>query len=405
MLRSRSAATGLLLAIGLALSAAACSPATQSRSAPATAPSGAQTAPRLPPGQVDPTRPVVVALLAPLSAPDPGAANIGNALANAARMAAVDLSDPLLDLRIYDTGGNPQTARAVAQKAVGDGAALILGPLFGANTGGVGDVAGAAGINVVSFSTDSAVAGGPVFLSGFLPEAETRRIIGYAASRGFDRIAVFYPQTEYGAAALRGAEQAAASRGARVVAALGYSRTFQGIQDASAPFAGAALDAGASAVLLPDRDQGLRSAGSFLDYNGIDPARVKYLGLGQWNSSATMQESALRGGWFPAPDPGKADSFTRLYAARHGAAPPFIAILGYDAVQVAGQLLADARRNRSSTPFGRAELTRAEGFPGALGPLRFDPDGLNQRAMAIVAVGARGFEVIDPAPFRLDLGS
>jgi len=80
-------------------------------------------------------------------------------------------------------------------------------------------------------------------------------------------------------------------------------------------------------------------------------------------------------------------------------------VLGYDAVQVAGQLLADARRDGSYTPFGRAELTRFEGFQGALGPLRFQPDGLNQRAMAILEVGVRSFEVLDPAPTRLDLGS
>jgi ABC-type branched-subunit amino acid transport system substrate-binding protein len=132
---------------------------------------------------------------------------------------------------------------------------------------------------------------------------------------------------------------------------------------------------------------------------------VKYLGLGQWNSSATLQEPALQGGWFPAPDPNRLDSFSRLYAARHGAQPPFVAVLGYDAVQVAGQLLAEARRNGSFTPFGRAELTRAEGFQGALGPLRFEQSGLNQRAMAILRVGVRGFEVLDPAPARLDLGS
>jgi len=317
----------------------------------------------------------------------------------------VDLADPTLELRVYDTAGNPQGARSMARKAVGEGAALILGPLFGANTGGVGDTAAAAGINVISFSTDSAVAGGPVFLSGFLPEAEARRIVGFAASRGLDRIAVFHPQTDYGSAATRGADKAARSSSARVVASSGYPRTFEGIQGASGPFAETALAAGASAILLPDSGQGLRSVGAFLDYGGLDPVEVKYLGLGQWNSSATLKEPALRGGWFPAPDPDKLEVFFNLYSARYGARPPFIAVLGYDAVQVAGQLLGAARGAGSATPFGQAELTRSEGFRGALGPLRFEPGGLNQRAMAILEVGERGFTVLDPAPARLGLGS
>jgi hypothetical protein len=405
MLRSRPITPGLFFAAVLALSVASCGPATRSGPAPSTVPSPGQTAKALPAGSVDPNRPVVVALLAPLTAADQGAADAGNALANAARMAAVDLADPTMELRVYDTAGNPGTARAMAQKAVGEGAALILGPLFSANTGGVGDVAAGAGINVVSFSTDSKVAGGPVFLSGFLPESEAERIVGYAASRGRARIAVFYPQTGYGNAALRGADEAARSGSARVVLASDYTRTFQGIQDNSEPFAGAAIAAGATAVLLPDSGQGLRSASAFMDYNGLDPAEVKYLGLGQWNSSATLQEPTLQGGWFPAPDPGKLDVFSSLFSARYGAQPPFIAVLGYDAVQVAGQLLADARRDGSITPFGRNELTRIEGFQGALGPLRFKPNGLNQRAMAILEVGTRSFEVLDPAPARLDLGS
>ena len=137
----------------------------------------------------------------------------------------------------------------------------------------------------------------------------------------------------------------------------------------------------------------------------LDPATVKYLGLGQWNSSVTLQEPALQGGWFPAPDPNRLDIFSGPYSARFGAQPPFIAVLGYDAVQVAGQLLATARRDGSQTPFGRNELTRIEGFQGALGPLRFQPDGLSLRAMAILEVGLRGFEVLDPAPAQLGLGS
>ncbi|MCH8950710.1 MAG: penicillin-binding protein activator [Proteobacteria bacterium] len=405
MLRSRSTVPSLFIAAGLALAVASCAPTTGPGAARTTAPLASQTSPVPPAGRVDPNRPVLVALLAPLTAADPGAAKAGNALVNAARMAMVDLADPTMELRIYDTAGTPQGARAMAQKAVGEGAALILGPLFGANTGGVGDAAGAAGINAISFSTDSAVAGGPVFLSGFLPEAEAERIVGFAASRGLDRIAVFYPQTDYGAAALRGADQAVLSGSARVVVASGYPRTFQGIQNASGSFAGAALAAGATAILLPDSGQGLRSVGAFLDYGGLDPVEVRYLGLGQWNASATLQEPALRGGWFPAPDPDRLDLFAGLYSARYGAPPPFIAVLGYDAVQVAGQLLADARRDGSTTPFGRAELTRIEGFQGVLGPLRFEPGGLNVRAMAILEVGVRGFEVLDPAPSRLGLGS
>ncbi len=395
---------GIACAAALAFALVSCGPTRepppqQPATAPAQQPSDQPRAGRT----VAPGGPVTVALLAPLTAQSEEAAGVGNALANAARMAATDLGERSLNLSIHDTRGTPEGARAAAEAAVGEGAALILGPLFGANTGPVAEVARGAGINAISFSSDSSVAGGPVFVSGFLPEAEAARIVGFAASRGRDRLAVFYPETDYGRAALRGAERAAGGIGARVVTASGYSRTFEGIQNSAGSFAGAARSAGANAVLLPDSGQGVRSAAAFLDYGGIDPAEVQYLGLGQWNDPEIRQEASLRGGWFPAPDPDRFEDFAGLYAARHDGRPPLVAVLGYDAVQATGQLLAEARATGSRTPFGRAELTRAQGFRGALGPFRFEPDGTSRRAMAVLRVSAEGFEVIDPAPARIDL--
>ena len=403
MLRPHPIVSSLTFAAGLVLSVAACEPTVAPTPSALPGPA-APTGPTGRQAEVDPNRPVLVALLAPKTSPDRNAAAIGNALTNAGLMAMVDLADPTMEIRSYDTGGTVEGARSAAERAVADGAGLILGPLFGANTPAVGEVAGRAGINVISFSTDSGVAGGPVFLSGFLPEAEAARVVGFATSRGRNRIAVFYPQSDYGNTALEAAQRTAGSLGARIVVASGYPRTFQGIQNTAGSFASAALSAGADAVLLPDGGQGLRSAGAFLDYGGLDPVEVKYLGLGQWSGNTTLEEAALKGGWFPAPDPGQFDTFAGVYANRYGERPPLVAVLGYDAVQVAGQLLADARRSGSRTPFGRAEITRPEGFDGILGPLRFRSDGLNQRAMAILEVRESGFEVVDPAPSRLDLG-
>ncbi len=404
MPRLLSSAPLLALAAGLALGLAACGPEPQREAPPRSAAPTTQPGPTAEPrgrARVNPHEPVTVALLAPLSGGN--AAEVGNAIANAAQMAMTDMGDESLRLSVHDTRGTEEGAREAAQAALDEGAALFLGPLFAANAPAVGEVARGAGINAIAFSNDSSAAGGPVFVSGFLPEAEAARIVGFAAARGHDRLAVFHPDNGYGRAALRGAEQAAPSAGARVVTASSYTPTFQGIQDASGPFSGAAQSAGANAVLIPDSDENLGSAAAFLDYGGLDPARVKYLGLGQWQGPMALREAALRGGWFAAADPDRVARFSEIYAARHGARPPFLAVLGYDAVQAAGQLLTEARATRSETPFGRAELARSQGFQGALGPFSFRSDGTSRRALAVLEVGEGGFRVIDPAPARLDL--
>ena len=99
--------------------------------------------------RVEPTQPVIIALLAPSTAKNAGAAQLGLSLGNAARMAAGDLNDPLLQLRVYDTGGQAETARAAANKAIADGARLILGPLFSNNTKAVAGPAAENGIKVI----------------------------------------------------------------------------------------------------------------------------------------------------------------------------------------------------------------------------------------------------------------
>ncbi|MEM8790032.1 MAG: penicillin-binding protein activator [Pseudomonadota bacterium] len=346
-------------------------------------------------------QPVTLALLVPRSSSRAAAAQLGDALAQAARMGVSDLNDSRIELRIYDTAGDPAVAASAAARAVADGADIILGPLFGSATKTVAPTAASAGLNVLSFSTDTSVAGGNVWVTGFLPEMEAARILSFARSQSYLDVGVFYPQTPYGDAALRGALEADRAGQTAVVGSTAFTPGFQGIQDAAEVFASSA--AGATAILIATGGTDLNSAGSFMNFYEFDPVVVKYLGLGQWFTARTLKEVSLRGGWFPAPDPDASRAFSDRFAARYGSKPPLLAVLGYDAVQIAGQSVAQARRS-GEEPFSAAALTQPAGFSGAFGPVRLTPDGRNERALAILEVRTRGFETIDPAPESLGAG-
>ena len=346
----------------------------------------------------NPNQPVTVALLSPLTAQNAGAAALGRSLANAANLAADKTGDNLLRLKVYDTGGDPVVATGAARRAIAEGAELIIGPLFATSTRAAGEVAAPSRVPVIGFSTDSTVAGGGVYLSGFLPEIEAGRIIQYAKSQGYERIGILYPQTALGEVASRGAREVARNTGVRVVADQGYQRTVDGIQAGVRTFAPQASAAGARAVLLPDSGDGLRTVAAFLDANDLNPASVKLLGLGQWNSRSTLEEAALRGGWFPSPDPVALRRYVADYRRAFNETPPALSVLGYDAVRIAAQMLAAARQSGSNTPFADEVITRPQGFSGAVGPIRFLPDGRGERGLAILEVGQRSFETIQPSP-------
>jgi ABC-type branched-subunit amino acid transport system substrate-binding protein len=356
------------------------------------------------PAPVDPMQPVTVALLVPQGAAEEGPAALARALVSAARMAEQDLNDPRLRLRLYDTAGRPEIAAAAADRAIADGADLILGPLFAVNTREVGRIAAAAGVKVLSFSNDATVAGGPVYVTGFTPASEVRRVLGYAASRGLRSVAVFAPLTDEGDAALRGVDDAQARGLVRVVATRSYERSFKGIEAASEGFAAEARAGGAEAILLPSGGSELQAVGSFMNYHALDPLRVQYLGTHRWKARASFEEPALEGGWFAAADPALEARFSERYMAQTGERAPPLAFLGYDAVTIAGTLLAEARQRPGSAPFSPQALMRPEGFDGALGPVRFLPGGVAERALAVLAVGAGTFDVLDPAPMIVGAG-
>ena len=106
---------------------------------------------------IDTSKPVQVALLIPKS--DAQAGPVALDLERAA-MLALSETGAKIDLRVYDTAGSPSTAAAQAQRAVDEGAKIILGPLRQETSAAAGVAVLDEGINVLSFSNNTAVAGG-----------------------------------------------------------------------------------------------------------------------------------------------------------------------------------------------------------------------------------------------------
>src|SRR5262249_11506839 len=122
-----------------------------------------------------------VALLLPLSGAN---AELGQAILDAAQLALFEAGADRLTLLPRDTGGNAAGAASAARAVIGEGVHLILGPLLSPEVEAVKPIARDAHLNVIAFSTVTNLAGGNVFLMGFLPRQEVVREVGYARQRG-----------------------------------------------------------------------------------------------------------------------------------------------------------------------------------------------------------------------------
>ncbi|ETX15177.1 ABC transporter substrate-binding protein [Roseivivax halodurans JCM 10272] len=343
---------------------------------------------------IDTSEPVPVALLVPQS--DANAANIARSLENAARLAIADLDGAQIDLRVYDTAGNTQTAAAVAQRAVDEGAGVILGPLYGEAANAAAVAVADEGVNVLTFSNNTQIAGGNLFLLGSTFENTADRLVSYGARNGVDDLAVLYTDNVPGQVGRNAIQSAASRNGARVVAAEGYQLNADSLSAALGRVKPLVDNDQAEALFLTDTWEGGLSVVLQLGPDqGLAPGAVQYMGLTRWDTRPDgFSLPGIEGAWFALPSQGASQSFESRYRSAYGAAPHPLAGLAFDGIAAIGAL---AEQGRSDALSARA-LTQNSGFQGATGVFRLRSDGTNERGLAVATVRNQQVVILDPAP-------
>ena len=368
---------------------------------------------------------VRVGFLAPVTGPS---APIGQALVNAGQMALFDVAGPGYVMQVYDTQGTSDGAAAAAAEAIAHGAEVLIGPLFSTSAQAVTPQARAAGVSMLSFSTDVSLAASDVYVIGFLVHEQVRELVSYARARGLERFAALIPNTPYGQLVDAAFRQIVFETGGTLVDVGYYGTTTEEIEPVVRQIADydnrrAALlaqrrelesrtddvsrralarlervdtlgDAPYDALLLPAGGSQLIEVAALLPFYDIDPARVQVLGTLLWDQPGLGREPALVGGWYPAPPPKNRIGFWSRYAELFGTPPPSIASHGYDAVALTALLA----RSEANAPFTQQMLNSPSGFMGIDGIFRLLPSGRAERRFSIMEVTPRGVEEIAPAP-------
>jgi len=340
--------------------------------------------------------PVPVALLVPSGSGNSGDEVLARSLTQAAQLAITDLQGVEIDLRVYNTEGAAPAAAEAARRAVSDGARIILGPVYAQSANAAGLTAASAGVNVLSFSNNPAVAGGNVFVLGPTFQNTANRLAAYAARQGKSRIVVVYDQNTGGELGRRAIETALIRSGVQIAGMVGYEFSQEGVIAAVPQIKEAVETAQADAIFLTADSAGaLPYLAQLLPEAGIDPAEVTFIGLKRWDiPPGTLSLPGVQGGWFALPDPALADQFTARYTEAYGGPPHPIAGLAYDGIAAIGALVREGNANALSG----AALTQPAGFAGVNGVFRLLPDGTNERALAVAQVQSNQVFVIDPAP-------
>jgi ABC-type branched-subunit amino acid transport system substrate-binding protein len=345
--------------------------------------------------KVDTSAPIPVALLVPRG----GSASdnlLAQNLENAARLAIRDLDGVKVDLRVYGTAGNAGTAASMASQAVSEGAKIILGPVYGESANAAGVAVASQGVNVLSFSNNTTIAGGNVFVLGPTFESTANRLVGHAKRNGKDRIVILHGQDVAGQLGRDAIQRAIAANGATLAGTVDYALSQESVI-ASVPRVKAAMDSGnADALFLTTSSaSALPLYAQLLPEAGIKAPTTQFIGLTRWDiPPATLALPGVQGGWFALPDPGATGVFRQKYSAAYGSDPHPLAGLAFDGIAAIGALV----KTGKSTALTGASLTQGAGFRGASGIFRLRADGTNERGLAVATIRDKSVVILDPAP-------
>jgi branched-chain amino acid transport system substrate-binding protein len=335
--------------------------------------------------------PVRVGVLLPFSNGSAGTRALAASMMKAAELALFSAGNPDVVLITADEGSTPEASANAARSVLAQGAEIIIGPLFAQAAEAVGPIARDHAVPVISFSTEKEVAGDGVYLLSFLPGAEVRRVVSFAALQGHSNFAALVPQTSYGDRVGADFQDDVKASAAHVVDVEKYEPTSAGVL---VP-AHAVVQAKPDAVLIAQGGPLLREVTSSLAGAGMNMDQVKLLGTGLWDDPSAAREPMLAGGLFAAPEPKTNEGFQAKYHNVYGTNPPQLADLSFDAVSLVVLL-------SNGTPYKRFTahtLTDPNGFSGVDGIFRFRPDGTSERGLAVMTIEAGGtFRVVSPAP-------
>lgn len=344
---------------------------------------------------IDPKAPVPIALLVPRG----GSASdnlLAKNLENAARLAIRDLDGVQIDLRVYGTAGKSGTAATAAAQAVADGAKLIIGPVYGEAANAAGVAVAESGVNVLSFSNNTTIAGGNVFVMGPTFDTTANRLVSYAKRAGKDKIVVLHANNIGGQLGRNAIQRAIAANGATLSGDIEYALSQEAVRAAVPKVKAVMQSSGANALFMTaNSSTALPLLADLLPSAGVTNTSSQFIGLTRWDIPAqTLAIPGIQGGWFALPDPGASAAFAARYSAAYGERPLDIAGLAFDGIAAVGSLVKAGNKNALTA----AALTQGAGFKGANGIFRLRKDGTNERGLAVATIRNKQVVLLEAAP-------
>jgi len=325
---------------------------------------------------------IKVGLLLPLSGEYAG---LGKAIYNAVEMALFETESKNIQLIFSDSGDTVDKALLAAQQLEREGASILIGPIFSSQALAIRNKINIK-IPIFSFTNDEAIKQNGLWVLGFSPKQQIKAIFNEMLSNSIRNIAIIVPNSNYGEIALQESRKQSEQKNIKINNIYFYDVLSNDFSDLG-KLLKVEKNIQYNGLLIIASGKQLKEISARAQYRGIDPKEIKYFGISGWNNPAVLDEPALLGGYFIAPQQSSFEAFVSRYFKIYNSIPLELSGLGYDVLALCSIALKQTESMSDFISF----ITNSSGFNGIFGFFRVDKSGTIYRKFVSYKVMERNF--------------
>ena len=333
---------------------------------------------------------------------------IGQSLLDTMQLVIYENKDINSELFIKDTKANPSLAKKATKELVNEGVDVILGPFFSRSLKESFKIAKYKNIPIISFSNDFHVKDRGVYVMGFEPEKQINKITEYTIKKKYTRFAALLPNTKYGKRVLNTYRKTLKKNKLEISKVELYDFNTTNIEKNIQNLVGLdknpqieideetgenpieKFDPGFDVLLLIETGNLLSETVALLTYYGVDFAKVKLIGTGEWYVDNIGAEPGLLGAWFVAPNPKLWKNFNKKFFKIYNYEPIRLSSLAHDSLKSIIEIIS---KNDNLYELNYNDFESTYGFTGIDGDFKFLSDGTVERKLSILEIKEKSFKV------------
>ena len=310
---------------------------------------------------------------------------LGKAIYNALEMALFETQSKNIKLIFRDSGDTDEKAIFSAKELEKEGVSILVGPIFSSQASAIRKVINKE-IPIFSFTNDENIKQKGLWVLGFSPQQQIKAIFKEIKNNAIKDVAIIIPNSVYGERALQESRKQSTQNNIKIHNIYFYDTLSNDFSDL-----GSLLDQEKNikynGLLIIASGKQLKEISARAQYRGINPKEIKYFGISGWNNPEVLDEPALLGGHFIAPQQYSFEAFVSRYFKIYNSVPIEISGLGYDILALCSAALKKAKNMSDFNKF----LTNPSGFNGIFGFFRIDNNGTISRKFVSYKVMERNF--------------